>query len=301
MSERRARSAPLAAAIAALAAACTIGSEPIHVVTVHLAAGTPSAALGETGLDAAGIEEAMRAALGGAGFKLGEGARPHAAGVDITSLRVAPGGASGPRAEVTVDVVLTPVTPGNIAPRRETATGSAPLSLYTTPREAWRSALGDAAQRAAEGLALGVRAEGKGVDALVADLESKDPRVRDQAVRVLGERKSRAAVPALLARLKEEDPRIAHRIVGALAQIGDERAVPALIDLSSASDPVLTSRLARFVGDIGGPEAEGYLQTLASGHPDPRVRAAAQEALDDLTSRAKPAAAGAAAPATSAR
>ena len=301
MTGRRARSAPLAAAISALAAACTIGPEPIHVVTVQLAAGTPSAALGETGLDPAGIEGAMRSALGGAGFKQGEGARPHAAGVDVTSLRVAPGGASGPRAEVTVDVVLTPVTPGSIAPRRETATGSAPLSLYATPREAWRSALDDAAQHAGEGLALGVRAEGKGVEGLVADLKSKDPRVREQAVRVLGERKSRAAVPALLARLKVEDPRIAHRIVGALAQIGDERAVPALIDLSSASDPGLTARLARFVGDIGGPEAEGYLQTLASGHPDPGVRRAAQEALDDLTSRARPAAAGAAAPAAAAR
>ena len=76
MTGRRARSAPLAAAISALAAACTIGPEPIHVVTVQLAAGTPSAALGETGLDPAGIEGAMRSALGGAGFKQGEGARP---------------------------------------------------------------------------------------------------------------------------------------------------------------------------------------------------------------------------------
>jgi hypothetical protein len=293
MGTGRARSAPLAAplaaAIAALAVSCTIGPEPIHVVTVRLAGDTPSAALGETGLDRDGIEASMRSALAGAGFKLEEGARPHAAGVDVTSLRVAPGGAAGPRAEVTVDVVLTPVTPGSASPRRETATGAAPLSQSASPRDAWRRALADAAQRAAEGLALGVRAEGKGLEGLVADLQSKDPRVREQAVRVLGERKSRAAVPALLARLKEEDPRLAHRIVGALAQIGDERAVPALIDLTRGTDAVLTTRLLRFVGDIGGPEAEGYLLTLANGHPDPRVRRAAQEALDDLASRARPA------------
>jgi hypothetical protein len=61
---------------------------------------------------------------------------------------------------------------------------------------------------------------------------------------------------------------------------------------------VLTARLLRFVGDIGGPEAEGYLLTLASGHPDPQVRMAAQEALDDLASRARPASA---APAAAAR
>jgi HEAT repeat protein len=165
-------------------------------------------------------------------------------------------------------------------------TATVPLSGTAPPRIAFRKALAEAAQRAAEGLAISVRADGKRVDGLVADLSAKDVRVREQAVRVLGERRSREAVPALVDLLQKEEPRLAHRIVGALAQIGDPRAVPPLIDLASGKDSNLVLRMLRFIGDIGGPEAEGYLLTLASGHPDPRVRQAAREALDDLQARA---------------
>jgi len=106
-------------------------------------------------------------------------------------------------------------------------------------------------------------------------------------VRVLGEQRAREAVPALLAQLQREDARLAHRVVATLAQIGDPRAVPALIDLSQSTDPTAGLRIVRFIGDIGGAEAEGYLLTLSSGHPDPRMRQAAREALDELEARAK--------------
>lgn len=282
----RRRAAVLVAGALALAGACAVGPEPIHVRDVRLATGTTSAAVGEAGLDGTAVVDAVRTALSRNGFKLKDGGRPHVAGADVPSLRVLAGGAAGPRAEVTVEVVLAPVDPG--APsRREVASVAVPLAAFPTPRDAWRRALADAAERAAQGLALGVRAEGKGTDGLVADLAARDPRVREQAIRILGERRSREAVPALVARLDKEDARLGHRIVGALAQIGDPRAVPALIDLSRGSDPGLGLRLVRFIGDIGGGEAEGYLLTLASGHPDARVRQAAREALDELAARAK--------------
>jgi HEAT repeat protein len=63
--------------------------------------------------------------------------------------------------------------------------------------------------------------------------------------------------------------------------------VPPLIELSRSGDPALTARVARIIGDIGGPEAEGYLLTLEAGHPDPRVRTAAREALEELAARAR--------------
>jgi hypothetical protein len=274
------------AGLAALALACSSGPEAIHVRSVQLVGGAETAALGEAGLDQAAVEAAVRAALGSAGFRLGDGGRAHAAGVGLSSLRVVAGGGVGPRAEVSLDVVLRPLEEGP-APRREVAQASVPLSAFRSPHEAWSRALADAAGRAAEALALGVRADAKRSEALIADLEARDARVREEAVRVLGERRTRDAVPALIGRLQKEDPRLAHRIVGALAQIGDERAVPALIDLSRSMDPGLTARLVRFVGDIGGAEAEGYLLTLASGHPDARVRTAAREALDELAARAK--------------
>ncbi len=268
-----------------VAAACGPRSEPIHVTGVRLADGAPSGALREAGLDETALEASVRAALGAAGFVLGEGAHPHGALVDVPAVRILPG-AAGPLVEVTIEIALTPTDQGaKASPRRELASGSVALGASPSPRAAWRAALERAAQRAAEGLRLGVAAERKEVAALVTDLGAEDVRAREQAVRVLGERRSRAAVPALVQRLKQEDARLAHRILGALAQIGDERAVPALIDLARGADPTLTLRVARFVGDIGGAEAEGFLLTISSGHPDPRVRKAAREALDDMAAR----------------
>jgi HEAT repeat protein len=188
---------------------------------------------------------------------------------------------------VTLEIVLTPAQGGIEAPRRETSAAAVPLASASSPRDAWRRALAAAAQRSAEGLAIGLRAEAKSTDGLVADLGSKDLRVREHAVRVLGEHRASEAVPALLAQLQREDARLAHRVVATLAQIGDPRAVPALIDLSQSTDPTAGLRIVRFIGDIGGAEAEGYLLTLSSGHPDPRMRQAAREALDELEARAK--------------
>jgi hypothetical protein len=242
-------------------------------------------ALAEAGLDRGTVEEAVRSALASAGFQLGDGRCPHAAGIELSSLRVVPGGAAGPRAELSLEVVLRPAQEGPL-PRSEIGSASIPIAAFGAPRDAWRRALADASQRAASALAAALRAEGKTVEALVGDLAAKDPRVREEAVRVLGERRSGEAVTPLVERLGREDPRLTHRIVAALAQIGDERAVPALIDLSRGTDPVLTTRLLRFVADIGGAEAEGYLLTLSSGHPDARVRFAAREALAELAQRA---------------
>lgn len=276
------------AGLAALACACSSGPEAIHVRSVRLLDDSRAAgALAEAGLGPAAVEEAVRSALATAGFRIGEGRRPHAAGIHLSSVRVVAGGSAGPRVEIALEVVLRPAEEGPPA-RSEPASGAAPLAASGSPREAWVRALEDAAMRAAQGLAAGVRADGKSSEALIADLGSKDARIREEAVRVLGERRSREAVPALIGRLGREDPRVGHKVVGALAQIGDERAVPPLIDLSHGSiDPGLTARLVRFIGDIGGPEAEGYLLTLASGHPDGRVRSAARAALDELAQRAK--------------
>jgi hypothetical protein len=276
----------LAATLLAAACACGGGPEPIHVRAVRLAHTGAAAPLDEAGLDGAAVEDAVRTALAAAGFRTGDGSRPHVAAVDLAALRVVPD-AGGPGAEVTLEIVLTPAQPGGEAPRRETAAASVPLASAATPRDAWRRALAAAAMRSAEGIAIGLRAESKKTDGLVADLGSKDLRIREQAVRVLGERRAREAVPALLDQLKREDSHLAHRVVAALAQIGDPRAVPALIDLSQSTDPSLALRLLRYIGDIGGGEAQGYLLTLASGHPDPRMRLVAREALEELEARAK--------------
>jgi hypothetical protein len=271
----------------AFLAACSRGPGAIHVSAVQVAGGSLAQPLREAGIDEAALEGAARAALSTAGFASGEGRRTYRAEVNVVSVRLAPPNASGgpPRVEISVEVALSAAAPAGGGAAREIGTADAPLG-GGDPGTAWRAALTQAAQRAADGLVLAFAEEGKPIEKVIADLQSKDARVRDHAVRVLADRRSAAAVPGLIARLQDDDPRIVHRAVGALAQIGDERAVGPLIELSRTADVSLTGRIARLIGDIGGAEAEGYLLTLEAGHPDPRVRRAAREALGEMRARA---------------
>lgn len=284
----RARTAFAAAALL-LAAACSRGGPgSVHVVSVR-AAGTPvGEALRETGLDERALEAAAREGLADAGFRSGKGKRPHRAEVSVSAVRFVPPESPGasPRVEAAVEIALSPAEPVGGAVTRETGVSAVAIT-GGDPRGAWSTAFRRAARLAADGLALAYAEEGKPLEKLLADLSSEDARVRDHAVRVLAERRSPEAVPALVERLKDGDRRVVHRAVGALAQIGDQRAVPPLIELSRSGDPALTARVARIIGDIGGAEAEGYLLTLEAGHPDPRVRTAAREALADLEAQAK--------------
>lgn len=282
----------LALAVALLAACSRGGPGAIHVSAVQVEGGSLALPLREAGIDESALDGAARAALASAGFASGEGRRSYRAEVNVVSVQLAPPNASGgpPRVEISVEIALSPVGKADGGQAREIGTASAPLG-GADPGTAWRAALTQAAQRAADGLVIAFAEEEKSLDKVIADLESKDARVRDHAVRVLADRRSPAAVPGLIARLRDGDPKIAHRAVGALAQIGDERAVEPLIELSRTADPPLVGRIARLIGDIGGAEAEGYLLTLEAGHPDPRVRRAAREALGEMRARAAQAAA----------
>jgi HEAT repeat protein len=276
------------AALLAAVPACRRGAQPASIASVRIADGALAEPLREAGLDVPSLESAARAALGESGFRLADGERSYRARVDVLGVRLAPDGFAGsaPRVEIAIELQLAPVNPeaGEIV--RETSTATATLA-GRTPRDAWRTAFGAAAADAARGLALGFAAEAKSLDALLADLGSRDARVRDHAIRVLADRRSPEAVPALLERLRDADPEIVQRAVGALAQIGDRRAVAPLIEVAQGGDPALTARVARIVGELGGSEAEGYLLTLEAGHPDRAVRRAAREALAELSARAE--------------
>ncbi|HSN91931.1 MAG TPA: HEAT repeat domain-containing protein [Anaeromyxobacteraceae bacterium] len=268
---------------ALLLAAAGCGRSPVNVESVQAAPGALGGPLREAGLDPAALEGAARDALGRAGFRLGTGGkRSYRARVDVLAVRVVPGGGR-PRVEVALAIELAPLRAGDALLAQK---GVAESPLTGSPDRAWKAAVEAAATAAAEGLWLVLAEQRKGEDQLLADLSSKDARVREQAVRILGERGAVGAVPALVARLEDEDPEVVHRAVGALAQIGDRRAVKPLIVLARGGEAPQTARLARIIGDIGGPEAEGYLLTLESGHPDARVRRAAREALAEMEARA---------------
>jgi len=116
--------------------------------------------------------------------------------------------------------------------------------------------------------------------------KSKDAARRDAAVRVLVRRHNPAALPLLLERLKTEDPLELRRVMGLLVELGDQRAVPKIIDASRGTNDMFQREVVFAVGAIGGLEAEAYLDTVASGHDDPLVRASARQALEELKARA---------------
>ncbi|HET9554717.1 MAG TPA: HEAT repeat domain-containing protein, partial [Anaeromyxobacteraceae bacterium] len=267
-------------------------SPPTRVESIRVAESSLAAAA-ETGVDTAAIEEAARGALAQAGFAVGAGDGPaFRARVEIGALRVGPvPGGAGMQADVGLELQLTPVK-GEEPERREQGQGTAPIG-GAGPAPAVRGAIAAALGEAARGLRIALSADAKPVKALVADLDAADARVREHAAEVLGERRDPSAVPALVRRLQDQEPQVVHRAIGALSQIRDPRAVPALIDLSRGGDPVITIRLVHVVADIGGEDAHGWLLTLEQAHPDPRVRAAATEALREL---ARPQAVAGAAP-----
>jgi HEAT repeat protein len=182
------------------------------------------------------------------------------------------------RMEVAVELRLEPVR-SDEGSLREAARWSEPVRPGESDLAALRRALAGATRRAAANLVLGIAEAGKPDRAVIADLDSADSRVRDHAVRILADRKNPVAVPALIARLRDPDPELVERAVGALDQIKDPRAVEPLIELSHRREGPFVAQLARIIGDIGGPEADAYLLTLASGHPEPMVRNAAEQAL----------------------
>jgi hypothetical protein len=152
--------------------------------------------------------------------------------------------------------------------------------------KAFQKALFQALDQAVDGHVLQLVARGKTETALIKDLGSADSRVRDYAVRELAERKNAAAVPALIERLSDSDREVALRAAGALGTIGDPSAVPALIEMTQSRDMELIKALVGVIASIGGKDAEAFLFTLASGHPDEDVRHAAEQAQEQLRGRA---------------
>jgi hypothetical protein len=153
------------------------------------------------------------------------------------------------------------------ARRRLRASGARPMpegpdAVVPAVIEAAREALGALeAVRAVDALdrrALVARLGGPEGPALEAAVD----RVRDEAIV--------EARAALLARL---------------GPIADVTVARALVASARGQPPAYVSALVFALSRVGGREAEAYLFTVASGHPDERLRASAREALDELTRR----------------
>jgi hypothetical protein len=157
--------------------------------------------------------------------------------------------------------------------------------------EARRKALREALQRAlaqvTDAASLQLAAVDRPDAALLQDVQSQDERVREFALRVLAERRHPAAAPLLIRQLQEEDAQQVRQAIGALAEMKARAAVPALIDLMKDREIGFAQEVVFAIGEIGGTEAEAYLFTVAQGHDQPDVQAAAQQALDTLNASRK--------------
>ncbi len=120
-------------------------------------------------------------------------------------------------------------------------------------------------------------------EALLAALGGEDTHLKRTAIAVAAERKLKLAVPLLteIVRSGESEVEILEAI-GALVSIGDPSSSSVLIDAGRRRPPGYLLPIIYGLGQLGGREAEAYLFTVQSGHPEPELRKAAQEALETL-------------------
>ncbi|PTL85348.1 HEAT repeat domain-containing protein [Vitiosangium sp. GDMCC 1.1324] len=171
-------------------------------------------------------------------------------------------------------------------PQRYQVVGLGEVRVETKGAEARRKALREALRRAltqvAEAAGLQMGAADREDAALLQDLQSQDERVREFALRVLAERRNPAAAPLLIRQLQDEDPQQVRQAIGALVEMKARSAVPALIELVKDREIGFVQEVVFAIGELGGAEAEAYLFTVAQGHDQPDVQAAAKQALDTL-------------------
>ncbi|MFZ5445789.1 MAG: HEAT repeat domain-containing protein [Myxococcota bacterium] len=157
-------------------------------------------------------------------------------------------------------------------------------AMQAAIRDTFEQALAQAVREAAAGLSL--------ADASSATLHEKlkdgDPAVRQAALRLLVARHDKAALPALLAQLTGDDLDVLRAVMGQLVELRAPEAVNPLIETATRRGPVFQREVIFAIGAIGGPDAEAYLDLVATGHDDPLIRASAEQALSELRARRKP-------------
>ena len=157
------------------------------------------------------------------------------------------------------------------------------------PNTSWSVLAEDAVRRAGQELERTMQLSRASPEEVVRALGSEDERVRARAAMIAGTRRIHEALPGLMARVRDESEveQVVLRSIGALVAIGDPEAAHALIDAGRRKSSAYVAQIVFALGELGGREAEAYLFTVASGHPDPALRDAARQALDNLEARDK--------------
>ncbi|MBI3184289.1 MAG: HEAT repeat domain-containing protein [Myxococcales bacterium] len=166
------------------------------------------------------------------------------------------------------------------------ATGEAKLAgdgldeRQEAARQALAQVLGELVSSSHLLLVAAAKPEGE----LLKDLAGKGGE-KEAAIRVLTDRRNPKVAEALIEKLGSSDLDEVRRAMGALIELKEQRAVPAMIDLGRARNLIFQREVLFAVSELGGAEAEAYLYTVAQGHDHPDIRAAAEQALAELTAR----------------
>jgi HEAT repeat protein len=130
--------------------------------------------------------------------------------------------------------------------------------------------------------------------ALIAALNSKDPRRRCSSAEALGQMRAPGAVAALLQALRDHDPSVQDAAVKSLVAAGSD-AIEGLLSMLSHHDPTVRRQSACALGQIGNPRAvHGLAGIIATNHLVSNesldllegIRAAADALTAILTTRA---------------
>ncbi|MEM1025685.1 MAG: hypothetical protein AAGD10_05245 [Myxococcota bacterium] len=121
--------------------------------------------------------------------------------------------------------------------------------------------------------------------AVIQSLESEEQGLRWAASEEAGRRRLPDAVVPMARRLESESTtdEEALGLITALVAIGDVRAAPALIEATNRRNPLVWPPVLFGLSQLGGRQAEGFLFTVAQGHPNPDVRRRARLALDEIS------------------
>lgn len=158
-----------------------------------------------------------------------------------------------------------------------------PLGLER--QQGFQRVLSEALGKAVEWVYLQLRARSLDSQQLAALLSDKNSRKRLYALRSLRERRAPELLDRIIGLLHDQDSEVVLEAVGVLVAQGDQRAVLPLIRVARGKDLLFLSQIVTAVGRLGGRQAQGYLFTLAAGHPADQIRSLARETLEQLQKR----------------
>jgi HEAT repeat protein len=126
------------------------------------------------------------------------------------------------------------------------------------------------------------------VEPLIECLGHQNDQVRLYAAYALGHMKDTRAVDPLLASLRDRDPGVRGIAAYSLGVLRARKAIPRLVDLIRDPDENVRTSSLYSLGKIGDPQGKPFIQEALRRDQSPRVRTAAQEALEEIALRTSP-------------